>query len=67
VYICCIRNILCWSSKAHRVLLISESEDFKTEGEIGMLVRERFLAARFPWLSADNATEECVMCTDAGN
>jgi len=67
VYIYRIRNILRWSSKAHRVLPISESEDFKTEGEIGMLVHEWFLAARFLWLSTDHATEECAMCTDAGN
>ena len=67
MYIYCIRNILCWSSEAHRVLLISESEDLKTEGEISMLVREWFLAARFLWLSTDNTTEECVMFTDAVN
>lgn len=39
MYVYCIRNILRWSSKVHRVLLISESEDFKIEGEIGMLVQ----------------------------
>ena len=60
-----VSNIFCWSSEAHRVLLISETEDFITEGEIGMLVREWFSAARFLWLCTDNATEECVVCTDA--
>jgi hypothetical protein len=57
--------IYCAGVRKPTVITDQRAAGLEDQGEIGMTVCECICAARLLWLSADNVTEKCVMCTDA--